>query len=288
MARTAGYSTTQPMPASAGIGLRQPHHTQVLAERPPVDFLEVHSENYFQAGGSALQFLDGVRQYYPLSLHGVGLSLGSTDPLDDSHLLKLGHLVERYDPWFVSDHLCWSSAGGMHFNDLLPLPYTDEAFMHVAARIDAVQAAIGRRLLVENVSSYLTLSTSSMPEWEFLAGLAKRTGCGILLDINNVYVNACNHGFDALKYLFSIPGELVEEVHLGGFTPVDVDGTQLLVDTHDHPVSDDVWQLYTATLERTGPKPTLIEWDTNLPSLNQLVGESMRARACLGDIRATA
>ena len=230
--------------------MRAPHVAQVLAERPPVPWFEVHSENYFADGGPALAALDRIRADYPVSLHGVGLSLGSTDALDTAHLAKLARLVDRIAPAQVSEHLCWSSVNGRHFNDLLPLPYTREALDHVCARVSAVQDCLGRKILVENVSSYLTFPESTMMESEFVVEVAVRSGCGLLVDVNNIYVNARNHGVDADAYLAAIPPELVAEIHLAGF---DASGP-CLIDTHGAPVAPDVWALYERALAPIRPR----------------------------------
>jgi hypothetical protein len=259
----------------AGIGLRAPHHAELARRRPALDFLEVHSENYFAAGGPALAWLERFRGDYALSLHGVGLSLGSIDPLDETHLSSLAALVRRFDPLLVSEHLCWSSAGGRHANDLLPLPYTREALDHVVARIGRVQEALGREILVENVSSYLAFPGADMPEWEFVAEAARRSGCRVLLDVNNVYVNAANHGFDARRYLDAVPAGLVGELHLAGHEARD----GLLVDTHGARVCDAVWDLYERVVARCGARPTLVEWDTDIPALDVLLDEAARADA---------
>jgi hypothetical protein len=261
----------------AGIGLRTPHQRQVLAERPDVGWLEVHSENFFARGGQVLQVLERARSHYPLSLHGVGLSLGSVDPLSSEHLSLLKGLVERFEPGLVSDHLCWGAVGGRHLNDLLPLPYTEEALEVVCRNVGAAQEHLGRQILVENVSSYLQFSDSSIPEWEFLAEVARRSGCGILLDVNNIYVSSVNHGFDALAYLDAIAPQAVQEIHLAGF---DSNGA-CLIDTHGKPVHGPVWNLYGEALSRLGPVPTLIEWDTDLPALEILLGEARKAQEIL-------
>ena len=267
----------EPIPARAGIGLRAPHVRELLERQPKVAWLEVHSENYFAPGGRAMAELDAVRRDYPLSLHGVGLSLGSTDPLDEVHLGKLTLAIERFAPALVSEHLCWTSSSGSHFHDLLPLPYTEEALAHVASRIALVQERLGRRILVENVSSYLEFEHSNIPEWEFLREVATRSGCGILLDVNNIYVSAMNHGFDPRVYIDSIPARDVGEIHLAGHVCNEVGGGSILIDSHSRPVSDPVWDLYDYTLAVTGPKPTLIEWDSELPSLDGLLAEAAKA-----------
>lgn len=269
------------LPVAAGIGLRAPHVEQVLAERPSVQWFEVHSENYFAEGGAALAALTRIRADYPLSLHGVGLSIGSTDPLDFDHLAKLKRLVERIEPEFVSEHLCWSGVAGRHFNDLLPLPFTEEALEHVCARVGAVQDYLGRAILVENVSSYYVFAESTLDEYEFVAALAARSGCRLLVDVNNIHVNACNHGIDALAYLGAIAPASVAEIHLAGF-----EGSgRNLIDSHGAPVATEVWSLYRAALERFGPVPTLIEWDTNIPPLATLQTEAAIAEGCLDACR---
>ena len=281
---TVPVTASRPVPAQAGIGLRSPHHDEFLKSRPAVPWVEVHSENFFADGGRQLQVLDAVRRDYGVSLHGVGLSLGGTDPLDSEHLRRLRRLVQRVDPALLSEHVCWSSADGVFLNDLLPLPYTEAALRHVAARISAVQEFLGRQILVENVSSYLEFEGAEMTEWDFLGQLARRAGCGILLDVNNIYVSAENHNFPARNYLRGIPAELVGEVHLAGHTAVD----GVLIDTHSAPVTDAVWALYRDALRMLGPKPTLIEWDAELPSLERLVAEAatadLQARSARRDV----
>jgi uncharacterized protein (UPF0276 family) len=265
------------LPHSAGLGLRAPHVGTVLAERPPVPWFEVHSENYFADGGPALAALERIRADYPISLHGVGLSLGSTDPLDTAHLAKLARLADRVEPARISEHLCWSSVNGRHFNDLLPLPYTPEALDHVCTRVSATQDYLRREILVENVSSYLTFPESIIPECEFVAAVAARTGCRLLVDVNNIYVNARNHGIDADAYLAAIPAAIVAEIHLAGF---DASGP-CLVDTHGAPVAPEVWSLYERALERFGRVPTLIEWDTDIPDFAVLQREAATAQSYL-------
>jgi len=265
------------VPVSAGIGLRSPHVARVLAERPAVPWFEVHSENYFAEGGQALRALERIRADYPVSLHGVGLSLGSTDALDLRHLARLKSLASRIDPMLVSEHLCWSAVGGRHYNDLLPLPYTDEALEHVCSRVDAVQDYLSRQILVENVSTYYVFPERAMSECDFIAAVAARTGCSILLDVNNIHVNAANHGDDALAFLDAIVPGTVGEIHLAGF---DRDGERL-IDTHGAPVAPEVWSLYQAALQRLGPIATLIEWDTDIPSFAVLQGEAAHAQRLL-------
>jgi len=266
-----------PLPIAAGIGLRAPHVGLVLAQRPKVPWLEFHSENYFADGGPALADLDRIRADYPLSMHGVGLSLGSTDPLDVTHLAKLKRLADRIEPSRVSEHLCWSSVNGRHYNDLLPLPYTDEALDHVCRRVEAVQDYLGREILVENVSSYVAFPESTLTEGAFVAAVAVRTGCKLLVDVNNIYVNARNHGIDADAYLAAIPPAAVAEIHLAGF---DASGP-CLIDTHGAPVAPEVWLLYERALARFGPVATLIEWDTDIPDFAVLQREAATAQSYL-------
>jgi hypothetical protein len=263
----------------AGIGLRPRHYREIVATRPDVAFLEIHAENYFAAGGQPLAFLEKLRASCPLSVHGVGLSLGSTDPLDVAHLDKLARLVDRFQPSLISEHLCWCSVGGRHFNDLLPLPFTDEAAAHVSRRISQAQDYLGRQILIENLSSYLEFADAEMPEWEFLSEVSRRSGCGILLDVNNIYVSSRNHGFDPHRYLRCVPLAPVKEIHLAGFES----NGQCLIDTHSKPVADAVWGLYREAIARFGPTPTLIEWDTDVPELAVLVEEARRADAILAE-----
>jgi uncharacterized protein (UPF0276 family) len=272
------------IPIRAGIGLRAPHCREIIESRPDIGWVEVHSENYFGDGGQPHHFLERIRADYPLSLHGVGLGLGSAGPLDRDHLLKLARLIRRYDPGLVSEHLCWSTASGRHLNELLPLPYTEEALAHICARIDEAQKILGRQLLIENVSSYLQFRHSTIPEWEFLAEVSRRSGCAILLDVNNIYVNAVNHGFDPLAYLAAVPAAAVQEIHLAGFD----DTGPCLIDTHGAPVADQVWSLYSETIARLGPRPTLIEWDTDIPSLAVLLAEAAKTAQVLEEAHAVA
>lgn len=271
------------VPSATGIGLRTPHYRELLARLPRVGFLEVHSENYFGDGGQPLYFLEQARAHYALSLHGVGLSLGTTDALSREHLKKLKRLVDRFDPFLVSDHLSWGSVGGRFANDLLPLPYTEEALALVCRHIDEAQAFLRREILVENVSAYLAYRHSTISEGEFLAQVAARTGCGILLDVNNVYVSAMNQGFDPASVL-EAPLSRVAEIHLAGFDRQD----DCLIDTHGTRVADAVWALYRAALERFGPVPTLIEWDTDIPPLDVLLDEAAKADSCREQLHAVA
>lgn len=272
-------------PLQAGIGLRAEHYRDFLHSRPPLALVEMHSENCF-GGGVHFEVLLRVREFSEVSLHGIGLSLGSTDPLDDAHLRALRALVDAIQPVLVSDHLCWSSVNRLYANDLLPLPYTAEALAHVCNRIERVQEVLGRPILVENVSSYLQFRMSEMPEWEFFDTLARRSGCALLLDVNNVYVSAANHGFDPRAYLHAMRPEAVGEYHLAGHVanPVErADGqlATLLIDTHSRPVAGPVWALFEETVRRLGPRPTVIEWDAELPPLDALVQEARRAERVL-------
>jgi len=278
----------EPIPVRAGIGLRAQHQRAILEQRPTVGWLEAHSENYFAAGGSQPAFLERLRAEYPLSLHGVGLSLGSTDPLDRAHLSELARIVRRFEPALVSEHLSWGHVLGTHFNDLLPLPYTEEALRHVVARVREVQDRLGRQILIENVSSYLEFTCSALREWEFLAALAFESGCGLLLDVNNIHVSAHNHGFDARAFLAGVPVKAVQEIHLAGHARNDCDGREILIDTHGTHVSAEVWALYADAVRRFGNVPTLIEWDTDIPTLDVLVAEAHKADAVREQARALA
>jgi len=270
-----------PLVPRAGIGLRAPHYRELLETRPDVGWLEVHSENFFGEGGQPLHLLERVREHYPLSLHGVGLSLGSADGISHEYLVQLKALAQRFEPVLLSDHLCWGAVGGRHLNDLLPLPYTEEALDVVCSNIGRAQDFLAREILVENVSSYLQFAASSLDEWDFLCEVARRTGCGLLLDVNNIYVSAVNHGFDPLRYLDAIPAERVREIHLAGH---DSNGL-CLIDTHGNRVSGPVWNLYGEALSRVGARPTLIEWDTDLPSLDTLLDEAGKAEDILAQWR---
>jgi uncharacterized protein (UPF0276 family) len=262
------------IPAKAGIGLRAVHHEALLAERPDVGWLEAHSENYFADGGATLDYLPQLAEHYPLSLHGVGLSLGSTDPLDRAHLRRLRSLIDRFEPGLVSEHVSWGSIGQIHLNDLLPLPYTWEALRHLARRVSDVQDALGRQILLENVSSYLQFTGAELDEWDFLAALTRESGCAVLLDVNNVYVSSRNHGFDPLRFLAGIPRDAVHEIHLAGHTVNRYADREILIDTHSTHVCDAVWSLYDVAVQRFEHVPALIEWDTEIPALDVLVAEA--------------
>jgi uncharacterized protein (UPF0276 family) len=260
-----------------GIGLRTPHYTEFLEKRPSVAWVEVHSENYFAEGGKSLRVLEKVRRDYPISLHGVGMSLGSVDELNWQHLKKLRDLTAYIDPCLLSEHLSWSSIDGQYLHDLLPLPYTEEALNHVVSRIQQVQDYLNRQILVENVSSYIRYKHSTMLEQDFLREVALKSGCGILLDINNIYVNATNLGFNPKAYLAGIPANLVQEIHLAGFTTTTIQSREVLIDSHNRPVVPAVWDLYRQAIQQLGRKPTIIEWDADLPPLDTLYLEAYRA-----------
>jgi len=272
---------------ATGIGWRAPHYRALLRSRPALDFLEVHSENFFASGGQTLDFLERAQRLYPISLHGVGLSLGSTDPLDDAHMNKLRSLIARTQPIFVSEHLCWGSVAGRHLNELLPLPYTEEALDHICVRIDEVQDRLGRTILLENVSSYVHFRHSTIAESEFIAQVCRRTGCDLLLDVNNVYVNSVNHEFDPVAFIDSLPAEACKEIHLAGYDTYDEDDT-CLIDTHGRHVQSPVWELFRHTVKRLGPRPTLIEWDVAIPELPVLLNEATMAANILNDEQAVA
>ena len=269
------------IPASAGIGLRFPRHRALLERKPSVGWLEVHPENYM-GGGKPLEYLDAIRRDYPISLHAVGLSLGSADGVDERHLERLQRLIQRVEPGLVSEHLAWSASDGRHFADLLPLPYTEEALGVFCRNVDVTQERLGRRLLIENPSSYLAYRHSTIDEWEFITAVAARTGCGILCDVNNIYVSACNHGFDAYAYLRALPCHAIGEVHLAGHTLRDFgDGRSIRIDDHGSRVCEAVWALYGEAVTLFGRVPTLIEWDTDVPPLPVLLDEAARAQAML-------
>lgn len=258
-----------------GLGLRPVHYAALLTESHAIDWLEVVSENYLVPGGQPLDYLERICARYPVVMHGVSLSIGSTDPLDRRYLSDLKELARRIEPGWISDHLCWTGVEGRNVHDLLPLPYTEEALAQVTARVGEVQDRLGRQILLENVSSYLSYRDSEMTEWEFLSEVARRADCAVLLDINNIYVSAVNHGFDPLEYLRGVPKERVRQFHLAGHS--DMDGH--LIDTHDHPIAEPVWTLYRAAVEHFGPVPTMIERDDNIPELGELVAELDVARA---------
>ncbi len=257
-----------------GVGLRRPHYAEIIDSRPPLDWFEIISENFLAAGGRPREVLDAVRADYPLVMHGVSLSIGTTDELNREYLVGLRTLAQHVQPAWISDHLCWTGVGGRNLHDLMPLPHTDEAVMHTARRIRQVQDFLERPLLIENVSSYLTYAHSRMTEWEFLAAIANEADCGILLDINNIFVNAFNHRFDPHRYIDAMPPDRVVQFHLAGHAD---HGTYLL-DTHDHPVRAEVWDLYEYAVRHLGAVSTLIEWDDNIPEFAVLSATAAEAR----------
>lgn len=256
----------------------------MLSDSPDVAWFEVHSENFLGAGGQAQETLLAVRATYPVSLHGVGLGLGSAIALDHGHLAELRQLIDVVEPGLVSEHLAWGAVGDRHLNDLLPLPYTEEALALMVERVDATQQALGRRILIENISSYLTFTHSTIPEWEFLAALAETADCGILCDVNNIYVNSVNHGFDAISYIEALPAARIAEIHLAGFTEKTGLDAPLLIDSHSRPVAEPVWQLYKAAISHFGPLPTLIEWDREIPPLPVLLSEADQAQRIMDHV----
>ncbi|MFI4979477.1 MAG: DUF692 domain-containing protein [Nevskiales bacterium] len=267
-----------------GLGLRSDHYEAILKESPRVDWFEAISENYMVGGGKPLRWLERIREHYPVVLHGVSLSIGSTAPLDRAHLIQLKGLAERIQPAWISDHLCWTGIAGRNLHDLMPLPHTEEAIHHIAARVREVQDFLGRRILLENVSSYIDFAHSTVPEWEFLKAVAEEADCLILLDVNNIYVNSQNHGFDPLTYLRAVPARRVQQIHLAGHSH----NGELLIDTHDHPVPEPVWALYAEAVRRFGNVATMVERDDDIPPLEELVRELDRARALAADSLAVA
>ena len=268
--------------ALAGIGLRSPHVDEIIATRPEVGWLEIHAENYL-GGGPALRSLEAIRRDYPICVHGVGLSLGSADGLDARHLARVVALVDRLQPALVSEHLSWSIAGGAYLNHLLPLPYTDETLTLVSGHVLRVQDALGRAILVENPSSYLRFQDSPIPEPAFLAELARRTGCRVLCDVNNIYVSCRNFGLDPATWVDAMPGSAVAEIHLAGHSVNDADGQAILIDDHGSRVAEPVWALYERLLARIGAAPTLVEWDTDIPALPVLLAEAQSAARRLAE-----
>lgn len=265
------------LPAAAGIGLKPEHYSEILQTRPPLGFFEVHAENYMGAGGPPHRYLQAITEHYPLSLHGVGLSIGGDRPLDADHLSRLRHLIDLYQPASFSEHLAWSSHDTGFLNDLLPVPYTPATLDRVVSHVDQVQQVLGRRMLLENPSTYVLFAESTIDEVDFLDTIAERTGCGLLLDVNNVMVSTVNHGFDANAYIDRFPVHRVGEIHLAGYDEtVDSAGERLLIDAHGSRVSPDVAALFEYTLTRTGPLPVLIEWDNNVPSLDILLDEASK------------
>ena len=271
----------KPIPAQAGVGLKPQHYDSIIDAQPQVAWFEIHPENYFAKGGLSHRALSRIREDYPLSMHGVGMSLGSEDGLDKNHLTQIKSLLDRYNPALFSEHLSWSRYQQYYSNDLLPIPYTEEALAVFKDNVNTAQDVLNRQILIENPSSYFMLQNNDYTEWDFLVTLCRQTGAGILLDINNIYVSAINHGFNARQYIESIPAELVGEIHLAGHAEEEHSFGQLLIDDHGSEVKDAVWQLYAQANESIGPKPTLIEWDTNIPEWQILVQEAQQAELIL-------
>ncbi|CDZ77519.1 hypothetical protein BN59_01802 [Legionella massiliensis] len=257
-----------------GLGLRPEHYEDVLQEKPDVDWFEIITENYLVPGGKPLYFLDKVRENYPIVMHGVSLSIGSTDPIDWDYLKQVKSLAERAEPIWISDHLCWTGVKGLNMHDLLPIPYTEEAIKHIVARINEIQDFLGRRILIENVSSYLTFIQSQITEWEFISEIAQRADCYILLDVNNIYVSSVNHDFNAMDYINFVPPERVVQIHLAGHS----DYGSYIIDTHDAPIIQPVWDLYAKAIAKLGRISTMIERDDNIPPLSELLDELNLAR----------
>ena len=281
--------TTAPriLPVAAGIGYKAQHFAGLMADPGPVAWLEIHAENYMGAGGRPLAQLRALADHFPISVHGVGLSIGGEGPLDPDHLARLRHLCDWLQPASFSEHLAWSTHDAGFLNDLLPLPYTSATLAHVCDHIDAVQELLGRRMLLETPSSYLAFAESTMDEVTFLSEIARRTGCGLLLDVNNVFVSATNQGWDARAYIDAFPLDAVGEIHLGGHDEdTDDHGRPLLIDSHGRAVVDPVWTLYAHVIAQGGPRPTLIEWDTDVPPLPELMAEATRAAALLTPVEA--
>ena len=261
-----------------GVGLRHPHYRQVLEELPCIDWFEVHSENFFYTGGAPANFLTAIREHYPLSIHGIGLSLGSADGLDQNHLRRLKQLIERIDPFLVSEHLSWSTIGGIYLPDLFPVPYNDQSLQILRDNINHAQEYLGRELLIENPSSYIEYKASNTTEVDFIVTLCQQTGAKLLLDVNNIFVSCSNHKWNAYEYIKRIPSNMVKELHLAGHSFKQIDAnTVLRVDTHDSHVCPEVWELYALALQKFGLVPTLLEWDANIPDLQALIKEANKA-----------
>ena len=282
MSASSNFAAPARLPSRAGVGLKAEHYRTILESRPAIGFFEVHAENYMGAGGPPHRYLSAIRAAWPLSLHGVGLSIGADRPLDPDHLQRLKALADRYAPGLVSEHLAWSSHDCGFLDDLLPVPYTAQSLARVADHIDQVQEFLGRQILLENPATYLAFEESTWPEIDFIAAVVQRTGCGLLLDVNNVYVASINQQWDPLAYIDAFPLAAVQEIHLAGHTrESDETGRALLIDTHDRPVADIVWDLYAHAVREAGATPTLIEWDANLPDWPTLAAQALRADAVM-------
>jgi uncharacterized protein len=282
MSSQANRFSRTAIPNRAGVGLKPRHYREILGTRPDTGFFEVHAENYMGGGGPPHRYLTAIRERYPLSLHGVGLSIGCDRPLDRAHLERLRALIDRYAPGLFSEHLAWSTHDTTFLNDLLPVPYTTEALIRVSQHVDEVQETLGRQMLLENPSTYLAFAESTWSETDFIAEIVKRTGCGLLLDVNNVHVASTNQEWDAFAYIDRYPPAHVQEIHLAGHTrEADEKGRPLLIDTHNRPVDDLVWRLFEHAIDRLGPVPTLIEWDADLPSWPELHAEAKLADAIM-------
>lgn len=276
--KNKSLSNTQQIPADkAGIGLRSPHYKEILETTPAIGWLEIHPENYF-CGGVHKHFLDKIADKYPLSMHAVGLSLGADQPVDNDHLAKLKTLIDRYNPFLVSDHIAWSASGNAHLNDLLPLPYTQESLKRLCQNIMQVQNTLERNILVENPSTYITFKDNEMSEAEFMNAVCEKTGCGMILDVNNIYVQSHNHGLEPIAYIDTINPLYVGEIHLAGHIEKPIGEHSLLIDTHNQNVCNAVWRLYDYAVQKIGALPTLIEWDQDYPPLQTLLDEANRAR----------
>jgi uncharacterized protein (UPF0276 family) len=278
-------SAHEVLPSRAGLGLKAEHYSTILDTRPDIGFFEVHAENYMGAGGPPHRYLSAISDLYPLSLHGVGLSIGGRRPLDKKHLGRLRELLQRYQPALFSEHLAWSTHEAGFFHDLLPLPYTKETLTHVAHHIDEVQTTLGRQMLLENPSTYLDFSESTYRETDFIGEVVRRTGCGLLLDVNNVFVASTNQQSNPFEYIDAYPLKSVQEIHLAGHTQESGDyGERILIDTHNAPVDESVWDLFRYTVRLTGPIPTLIEWDAAVPEFSVLTAEARRAEAIMSTV----
>ncbi len=278
MHETISFQSSPSIPARAGVGLKAEHFAEILDTRPDIGWFEIHAENYMGEGGPPHHYLNAIRENYPLSVHGVGLSIGADGPLDEAHLAALSTVCKRYEPGLVSEHLAWSTHDGVYLNDLLPVPYSEVVLTRVCAHVQQVQDVLGRAILLENPSTYVAFDDSGMSEIAFLTQVAKRTGCGLLFDVNNVHVSATNHAYDAEAFIDEFPVEHVGEIHLAGYADDEGDdGEPLLIDAHDSAVRDAVWKLYGRAIARCGPTPTLIEWDNDIPEWPRLFEEAKSA-----------